>query len=114
MYTQVWNKYLPVIKILLKRIDTGEQTLSMNLTDFEKAAAGRRDSFSFHIHFREGRSVNALTSHVAKDLAAILLADEKIKQDFVQREYHFQMNKKFQLTIKLDPASITKENASGE
>jgi len=34
MFTQTWKKYLPVILIMLKRSVNGDQSLSMNHTDF--------------------------------------------------------------------------------
>jgi len=40
MFTPTWNKYLPIIKILLKRSVNAEQTLDMNSTDFQRAAGG--------------------------------------------------------------------------
>ena len=36
MYTQIWNKYLPIIRILLKRSTGSDQTLNLNATDFER------------------------------------------------------------------------------
>ncbi|MFL5740645.1 MAG: hypothetical protein ACJ75B_10540 [Flavisolibacter sp.] len=100
MYTQVWDKYLPIIRILLKRSQASDQLLEMNLTDFEKAAVGRRDSYNFSIHFRNGRPDNPITSKVAKDLSEILLKDDTVKDLFTRNGYDFQMNKKFQLNIR--------------
>ena len=42
MYTQIWSKYLPIIKILLKRSANGNQTLELNRIDFERAGTGRK------------------------------------------------------------------------
>jgi hypothetical protein len=44
MFVQTWIKYLPVIKILLKRSVNGDQTLAMNASDFQRAAGGRKKS----------------------------------------------------------------------
>ncbi|HWJ89999.1 MAG TPA: hypothetical protein VNR87_02760 [Flavisolibacter sp.] len=103
IYTQVWDKYLPIIRILLKRSNAGEQTLDMNSIDFEKAAAGRRDSYKFNIHIKRGRADNVITSLVAKDLVSTLQKDDTIKQLFMKHEYEVDMNKNFQLMIRLLP-----------
>lgn len=101
MYTQVWNKYLPVIKILLKRSVANEQTLDMNVTDFERAGAKRKSGNKFHIHFVNARVENALgSSTAAKDLASTLLEDAVVKELLTQNEYDISMNTKFQLLIK--------------
>jgi hypothetical protein len=47
MFSQVWKKYLPVIMILLKRSVNGDQSLSMNPSDFQRAAGGRKIKYSF-------------------------------------------------------------------
>ena len=47
MFTQAWNKYLPVIRILMKRSVNGPQKLDTNRTDFERAAGGRKLKFTF-------------------------------------------------------------------
>jgi hypothetical protein len=104
MYTQVWIRYLPVIKILLKKSVAGEQTLGLNKTDFERAGMARKVAFKFHIEFSNGRVDNVIRSSVlAKDLASVLLEDEIVKERFVQNDYHIDMNAKFQLSIKYVP-----------
>lgn len=101
MYTQVWNKYLPIIRILIKRAATAEQTLAMNATDFQRAGAGRKVSYKFSMRFSNGRlEDNISTSPVAKDLLTVLLQDDLIKSLFKQNTYQVEMNTKFQLGIK--------------
>lgn len=101
MYTQVWNKYLPIIRILLKKAATKEQTLDMNRIDFERAGSGRKAGYKFIIEFKNGRVDNVISaSPLAKDLAMILLQDETIKELFNKNEYQISLNTKFQLHIK--------------
>jgi hypothetical protein len=101
MYTHVWNKYLPIIKILLKRSATGDQTLDMNRIDFERAASGRKGGYKFNIEFSHGRVDNMIkSSPIACDLAAVLLRDDSIKDLFRKNDYQVSLNTKFQLAIK--------------
>ena len=57
MFVQTWKKYLPVIVFLMKRSTKGEQTLDMNLTDFERATGGRKVKLNFsRITINNGRT----------------------------------------------------------
>jgi hypothetical protein len=107
MFFQAWNKYLPIIKILMKRSNTGDQTLDMNKTDFERAAGGRKAKFTFNVTLHKGRIQNITSpSPVAKDLATLLQEDEMTRVLVRQIDYQFTMNSSFQLTIKnLTPAA---------
>jgi hypothetical protein len=107
MFFQAWNKYLPIIKILMKRSNTGDQTLDMNKTDFERAAGGRKAKFTFNVTLHKGRIQNITSpSPVAKDLATLLQEDEMTRVLVRQIDYQFAMNSSFQLTIKnLTPAA---------
>jgi len=42
MYTNIWTKYLPIIRIVMKRSLTAEQTLVLNAPDFERAGMKRK------------------------------------------------------------------------
>ncbi|MBC7889126.1 MAG: hypothetical protein H7Z13_14720 [Ferruginibacter sp.] len=101
MYTYIWNKYLPVVRILLKKSSGGDQLLSLNRDDFERAGTGRKAGYKFTIEFTEGKVSNVISgSDLASHLAAAMLEDAATKA--VLQTGHFQviLNTKFQLTIK--------------
>jgi hypothetical protein len=102
MYTQVWTKYLPVIKILLKRaVNQNNQTLDTNRIDFERAGSGRKAGYKFNIDFAKGRIDNIVsTSPLARDLAAVMMQDDSIKEIVSKNDYKITFNTKFQLNIK--------------
>ena len=99
MYTQIWNKYLPVIRILLKRSATAEQKLGLNRTDFEKGNRTRKPACSFNIQLVKGRFGTISQSAPAKDLVAALLEDEVTKSLLRQNNYTISLNSDFQLSI---------------
>jgi hypothetical protein len=104
MFTQTWNKYLPIIHILMKRAATGDQLLDMNATDFERAGAGRKSGYKFSIRFRDGRLDTMVSSvPLARDLAATLLPDPRVKELIDQNDYEFSLSAKFQLSIRFIP-----------
>ncbi len=101
MYTKVWAKYLPVIRIVLKRSLTSEQILSLNAPDFERAGMTRKSGYKFLLKFKEGKISNVIVDlPLASSLAATLLADDAIKETFQKNEFHISLNPKFELTIK--------------
>jgi hypothetical protein len=97
MYTQTWNKYLPAIRILLKRSATSAQKMGLNRTDFERG--NRKPSCSFNIELERGRFVTVSQSAPAKDLVAALLEDEISKGLLKQNHYHISLSSDFQLSI---------------
>lgn len=100
MYTQLWNKYLPIIKILLKRSHNGDQSLSMDTTDFERAGINAKSGKKFTLNFVNGRPTTIVsTSPLSKELTDMLLQDATIKEMFLRNEYTITMNTKFVLSI---------------
>ena len=97
----------------MKRSPSGDQTLDMNKTDFERTASGRKAKFTFNVLLHKGHIQNVSNpSPVAKDLATLLQEDEMTRVLVRQFDYQFSVNASFQLTIKnLTPAT---EEASGE
>ncbi len=101
MYTNVWNKYLPIIRILLKKTAAADQTLDLNLPDFERAGIARKSGYKFNIVFSKGRVDNVIiSSPLASNLAQVLLGDPVIKELFLKNDYNVGMNTKFQMSFK--------------
>lgn len=101
MFTQTWKKYLPVITILLKRSANGEQTLSLNHTDFQRAAGGRKIKFSFsNLQLNNGR-INSTGKHtpVARELAEVLQENEQTRKLLPKQQFEFSMGGDFQMVI---------------
>jgi hypothetical protein len=101
MYTHIWAKYLPIIRILLKKTAAGDQTLNLNRPDFEKAGIARKAGYKFTIEYRNGKVANVIsTSQLAMDLAAVMLEDAGIKALLVNNNYEVALNTRFQLFLK--------------
>jgi hypothetical protein len=99
MFTAVWNKYLPVIRILFKKAIREEQQLQLNQYDFEKTGTQRKGT-RFTIDFS---SPHANMPPAAKELKNILLDDAVIKDLVSRNGYQLSMNTKFLLTLKMTP-----------
>ena len=101
MYTYTWKKYLPVIRLLLKRSAGAEQTVSLNRTDFEKTTKLRKPTCSFAVEIVKGRLTTINNQSVpAKDLIEILQEDEITRTLIRQHQYAISLNSDFLLSIK--------------
>jgi hypothetical protein len=113
MLTNIWNKYLPIIKILLKRSKTGAQMLAINQSDFAKAGLAKKAGNKFSLQFKHGRVENVvMPSPVAAELAAGLLQDESTKAIMAEHDYSITMDSKYKLHIvQLDAEATTEAEA---
>ncbi len=114
MFVPTWNKYLPVLKILLKRSVNEEQTLNMNASDFQRAAGGRKIKYSFSITLHKGRLQTIdKPSPIAKEFASVLQQDDTTNQFIRQHDIEFSLNNNLELQIKNVTPPVV-ENATGE
>lgn len=101
MYNLVWKKYLPIIRILMKRSMSEDQVLDLNRIDFERAGTGRKAGYKFKIEFNDGKVGNVISgSTLAMHLAQVVLEDESAMQILKDANFDMTLNTKFQLTIK--------------
>ena len=101
MYNHIWRKYLPIIKILLKKSRTEDQVLLLNRVDFEKAGTGRKAGYKFTIEFTDGKVGNVISgSPLAMNLAEVILEDQAAKDILLENNFEVSLSTKFQLTIK--------------
>lgn len=101
MYTHIWLKYLPIIRILMKKSSAGDQVLNLNRPDFEKAGVARKAGYKFTIEYTNGKVANVIsTSQLALDLAAVMLEDATMKTLLAANNYTISLNTKFQVSIK--------------
>jgi hypothetical protein len=102
MYNHIWKKYLPIIKILMKKSVSGEdQVLALNRIDFERAGTGRKAGYKFKIEFIDGKVGNVISgSPLAMHLAQVILEDDGAKQILAEHNFDVSLNTKFQLLIK--------------
>ncbi|MEP7258524.1 MAG: hypothetical protein ABI687_09050 [Flavitalea sp.] len=113
MYVHVWNKYLPIVKILLKKSVGGDQTLDLNRIDFERAGSGRKAGYKFIIEFVQGRVANVISgSPLASDLATVLLQDPLARGILAANDFNISLNTKFQLFLHHVPAATSEEQPS--
>ena len=105
MYSSVWAKYLPVIRIVLKKSLNAEQVLALNIPDFERAGMTRKSGYKFLIKLKNGKPSNVIVdSPLASGLTSALAEDKAIHELITTNEFHISLNPRFELTIKHVPA----------
>lgn len=114
MFSQVWNKYFPVIAILIKRSVQENQSLMMNQTDFERAAGGKKVRFTFsQLKIVNGRvSTNSSHPPMAKEFALLLQENELTRSLIKGRQLEFSMTGNFELSIR--DCSVPENIETGE
>ena len=104
MYTNIWSKYLPIIRIVMKRSLAAEQMLALNAPDFERAGMKRKSGYKFSFGLKEGKLKNVIIDlPLASSLASVLLEDKVVKELIETNEFHIALNAKYELTIRHIP-----------
>lgn len=104
MYYQIWKKYLPVIRILLKKSVSCQQMLALNKTDFERGGLHKKAGHRFKIKFTGGRVSNIISdSAMASHLAQLMMDDDATRNLLKENNFEIDFNTKFQLTITHQP-----------
>jgi hypothetical protein len=100
-YLATWKKYLPVIRLHLKKSLTEEQSFKLNIQDFESAGDRGKSGYTFSITMDNGKVTNNISgSPVARDLYEALKSDDAIKAMLQDKSVKINVNKSFVLTIK--------------
>ena len=110
MYTNVWSKYLPIIRIVMKRSLAAEQMLTLNASDFERAGMKRKSGYKFSFALKEGKVKNVIIDlPLASSLASVLLEDKAVNDLIQTNEFSISLSPKYELTIRHvpHPAEVT-------
>ncbi|MBD1364224.1 hypothetical protein IDJ77_10420 [Mucilaginibacter sp. ZT4R22] len=114
-YLTTWKRYIPVIRLHLKKSLNEEQSFKLNITDFESAGDRGKSGYTFNLSMENGKVINNISgSAVARDLYEALKADEAIKAFLQDRNIKISVGKSFLLTIKTTHVSSYKTETPQE
>jgi hypothetical protein len=100
-YTSVWFKYVPVLRILIKKSATEEQVFQFNRSDFERAGYSRKSGYKFTVSFVNNKPDTIFAGNeLIQTFVSVLQDDETIKQLLETNDYTFIFSSKFFLHIK--------------
>src|SRR6478609_5750334 len=100
-FAGVWSKYLPAIRILVKKAVLTEQVLGMNRTDFERAVGIRKAGYRFSVNFINGKP-DALFygNDIVQAFIGVLQEDAVTRELLAENDYTFSFSSKYQIQIK--------------
>lgn len=108
-YLTTWKRYLPVIRLHLKKSLVEEQQFKLNITDFESAGDRGKSGYTFNIQMENGKVINNISgSAVARDLYELLKSDDAIKAMLQDKSVKISVGKSFMLSIKTSHISAYK------
>ncbi|MGZ3756911.1 MAG: hypothetical protein ACXVAY_04750 [Mucilaginibacter sp.] len=108
-YLMTWKRYLPVIRLHLKKSLNEEQSFKLNIQDFESAGDRGKSGYTFSVLMENAKVANNISSSaVARDLVEALKSDDLIKAMLQDRSIKISVGKSFMLTIKNAPISAYK------
>jgi hypothetical protein len=108
-YLTTWKKYLPVIRLHIKRSLAEDQSFRLNITDFESAGDRGKSGYTFNLMMENGKVTNNISgSAVARDLYELLKSDDAIKALIQDKAVKISVGKSFMLSIKTAPVSAFK------
>ena len=104
MYTNVWMKYLPIIRIVMKRALTSAQVLPLNAPDFARVGLNRKLGYPFVMGLKNGKLKNVIIDvPLASSLASLLLEDKVTASIIAEEEFYISLNSKYEMTIRHIP-----------
>ncbi|QHS57747.1 hypothetical protein GWR56_20165 [Mucilaginibacter sp. 14171R-50] len=108
-YLTTWRKYIPVIRLHLKRSLNEDQSFKLNITDFESAGDRGKSGYTFSLAIENGKVTNNISgSAVARDLYEALKADDAINEMMRDKNIKISVGKSFVLSIKTTHISAFK------
>ncbi len=104
-FAGVWKRYMPAIRILIKKAIAEEQVITINQSDIEKAVGIKKSGYRFSINFIKDKPELLYSNNdIAQGYITALAEDEIIKEYLRNNDYTFSFNSKYQLQIKINLA----------
>lgn len=111
LYVSLWSKYLPVIRILLKKSLAAEQDLALNAPDFHRAGLTRKSGYRFDIILNNAKPEQVIVdSPLASALVYSLQQDAAIRSLCQDRVFRLALSPSFQFTMKHMPQALPEES----
>lgn len=102
MYTQLWKKYLPVIRLLLKKTTDGDQKLQLYKHEFESTGARNKLGYIFALEMVNGKPINKSNkTAVSNDLCILISENEAIATWMKEQHIKISVNRACEMTFAL-------------
>lgn len=100
VYTQLWKKYLPVIRLLLKKTSDSDQKLQIYKHEFVSTGAKNKLGYIFNLEIVNGKSINKSSAiAVSFDLLNVLNENPLTAEWLKGKSVKISVNKACELTL---------------
>jgi len=97
----LWTKYLPALRILLKKAVNEEQQIAFSKIELQSIDNRKNVNFSFNLEISNGRVESTLgVSPMGKDLFNVLNSDQLVRSFMLDKKIIIQMTKSSLLTFR--------------
>ncbi len=105
-FLALWTKYLPIIRILLKKSVTEDQQLSLGKMELQSIDNRKNVNFSFSLNISNGKVENRIgVAPIGKDLFDVLNKDPIVTSFLSDKNVSFQMTRASIMTLKSSQAA---------
>ncbi len=102
-FLTLWMKYLPAIRILIKRSVNEGQQISLGKMELQSVDNRKNANFSFNLEISKGKVENNIgVAPIGKDLFSVLSNDLVIRNFMGDKNIIIQMSRASLLTFKSD------------
>ena len=102
----LWTKYLPIIRILLKKSVAEDQQLSLGKMELQSIDNRKNVNFSFSLNISNGKVENRIgVAPIGKDLFDVLNKDPIVTSFLSDKNVSFQMTRASIMTLKSSQAA---------
>lgn len=100
VYTQLWKKYLPVIRLLLKKTADTDQKLQIYKHEFASTGAKNKLGYIFNLEILNGKAINKSSAiAVSFDLLNVLNDNALTAEWLKGKSVKISVNKACELTM---------------
>jgi hypothetical protein len=102
VYTQLWKKYLPVIRLLLKKTVDSDQKLQIYKHEFVSTGAKNKLGYIFNLEIVNGKAINKSNTLASSfDLLNVLNDNELTSEWLKGKNVKISVNKACELSLQL-------------
>jgi hypothetical protein len=102
-FLALWTKYLPVIRIVLKKSVNEEQQIMVGKMELQSVDNRKNASYVFDLEILNGRIINSLGgSPIGKDLFFVMNNDSVLIKFMSDKHINIKMGKNSQLIFKTE------------
>jgi len=97
----LWTKYLPAIRILLKKAVNEEQHFTLNKIELQSVDNRKNVNFSFNLEISNGKVESGIgVAPMGKDLFNVLNGDLLVRQFMLDKKIMIQMTRSSLVTFR--------------